>query len=287
MFEQYKLVKLDPFNFSYNEALKVADLQTSSFRDNKMFNYWQGPDYTLLDYSTIRESITDPRTRLNKMIHNAKKYQQLVNAWACFFKKCTPGMQTWLLYDGEKLVSFCLWDLQKNMKSSTWWQRIQAWWINKYYTLWEFFTYLFHEHPILNPRMTELRTAESKHVDKLFIEELAQKSRTELESCLYPKREHYLYLAFLAVSSDYQRQGIGKNMILKTLNQIDNQDTLISSGGSEISAPQKIYLKASAAGLKLYQSLNFKKVLYIPNHFGASVHGMQQCRYKVEETRRL
>lgn len=290
MFENYTLHKVDPFNFSYAESLQVAEVAVQAFQHTGLFRFFHGSNYEFgNDYNIVNQSITDPRTRLNTIVQRTKRYRELVHAWACMFKKefLHLGMEVWLLYDNDRLVSLILWELPISMRKRSFWQNLQAWCVTKYYELWEGLTNYFHfDHPIKNNRLPAWLNFERNLVQQTYPETeqvLLAKTREELESvkCVYPKRNQYLYLNLLAVSPYYQRQGIGKKLILNTLEQIGDGDTVIPVGNEQLVVPQKIYIRSTPEAYKLYQNLNFMETICVNTPWNFKMYGMQQLRSQV------
>uniref|UniRef100_A0A060T9U8 ARAD1B02464p n=1 Tax=Blastobotrys adeninivorans TaxID=409370 RepID=A0A060T9U8_BLAAD len=286
----YKLERIDPLHFSLDQALDVAELFLQSFQHDPYLQYVGGRYAQFgIDLQVVRESIRDPRQRLQELIHRAVRYKIHCYTRARFFHKLVrnPNTAAYGLYTEDRLLAgFVSYDFNHvvNPQLTTWTQRLYYSWLKFKYFVQEVWSYGldYYNNPLISPNRQNALDSYRKEFEtslghKNTLEYLTKVSSDELESLAYPddKGAYYTYLGYAFVSPFHQRKGLGQFMLEETITK--DVPLLLGSDAHDI-LPAKIMLKATAAGYPLYKKCGFKDVFSYTHRFGSnnfSFHRME------------
>lgn len=280
---KYELKKIDPFNFSDKDALDLALLHCRTFNRDTLLIWWHGPKY---DYDK-----TPIRLEKRGLFSSYNAHELLVKAWQRSYQLelLIHGMEHYNVYDGDAIVGLIQWLQPPAMRNPrSFFERLHAWIRTKYIQFKDWWTFLGSglEHPLNNPRIDEF----GDYGDGLMIEKygkwdtkaLAASSPEKLASVDVPyiQKDYYLYLSFLGVSPDYQRQGIAYKLFKQTLSKQPKTDIPIvdNETGNSVIAPQKVNIRSSDVGALLYKKLGCAEILQFFNDDGVEGIVFDQVR---------
>jgi GNAT superfamily N-acetyltransferase len=271
----YYTKRIDPLKVTFNETLQFAELLLDSFADDDLFHYWYGRKYRY-DHAikSVRQSIKDPRERLDAYVETARNYKRLTRAQGRDIRlrilSCSDeffGLYT--QQEGyERAVGLTVWRYPKYMQQKTGiWHKIYATWTFYKYKVIDFFEFFGQgTHPLNNKRGTEYFQAyveATQSIPDTPEEGDRLSTLTEEQLAVEPYREQdYVYLALFMISPDYQRRGLGTRFFEYSLTVVRNVQTpFVSKDGLHKSfGPSKQLLAGTTAGRQLYLKYGFKDV---------------------------
>jgi GNAT superfamily N-acetyltransferase len=271
----YYIKQIDPIAFTFNEALQFSELLLDSVAGDGLIHYWCGPRYEYHNaIAFIRNSLKDPRERLDAYIDKARSYKRLVHSHArsTFLSVLSPSIELTGLYtkqEGyERVVGMALWRYPIYMnKKQTIWHQIYALWVSFKYKLIEFFEFFGQGiHPVYNQRIVDFSRAFSEATGQIpntpeETDRLATLTEDQLAEQPYPDRD-YISLSIFMISPDYQRKGLGSSLLNFTLAGLrEGKTPFVSRDGLHTSyGPPKQLLISSPAGRNLYVKCGFKEI---------------------------
>jgi hypothetical protein len=276
---------VDPRSFAYKDALECSDVLLTSFKDSPLLQFWHGPDYRFeSDLVEIKERLRngqlDERVqRYKRLLHSNARHLQLMTldkrvVFCCLYRITEDQ-------DQRVLVGLSIWTMPPWLVPSMHGPgaetvlgrcslSLKASWLKLKYKVIEYFTYLGERYPLEMRHLIALARQEANvHLEELFngkypsADELSKRSYDELSKSLYPSPSaSYLLLWYFCISPNYQRMGLGAALFNQSLSYIPNKRITFTSadGKSKSEGPQKLVLRASSEGVKLYTKLGLDLV---------------------------
>lgn len=235
--------------------------------------------------SAIRQSIVDPRKRLDAYIQAMKLKKETVQAYGTYLHAALmfPRSLAWGLYHKgnlyDEMVGYAQWRMPLYFKDEVdarlgksglsyniwvWFKLIQL----KFRQFWTFLRYgqyltlhnerllrlKAHRKTLYDENSRPFMPTRPEHRDKL-----AQMSFEELKDQVYHSDDVF-YLGIFCVHPDYKRQGLGKALMQHCLNEIPVVKIPIASsdGKFSIEGPQQLTLLATDEGRPFYLSQGWK-----------------------------
>ncbi|PRT53187.1 hypothetical protein B9G98_00807 [Wickerhamiella sorbophila] len=244
--------EIDPANASYAQASEICNLISYAFQNDDFFKVLLGPRYFM---------------PLPPPVGSAWHYRKLhftdtLKMWARLKSNDTRNFE--LLNDNNEIIGFSSWGVPRSLKVETpRWRRVSIWLIKKLLAVVN--TVLFFGEGDLSPptRWNKARVMFDE-IDKdlgwlnVKDEDLAHLDLDSLTKTLY-HQETMWWCFSMAIHPNYHRQGYGKALFSRCLEELKPFYPTFKDGEAEISGPAKYGLFASPQGRGLYESMGFVK----------------------------
>lgn len=284
---KYYLKQINPYKYKYVDALRTAELGLRSFEDNVLTKYRLPEVYhykgNMLD--KYRQSIIDPRERLQMYINHSKRYSNLCHLLmgSYYQNALDPNFKCYELYtaDGEaigyasmrypdfdapRVAEDVIAAFNGGYVTRLLW-KVYVRWINIKLFIMGYLRiskWLFGGGGFFSSAYyTSENSSQNDYIRNYVLPgnetELSNKTYDELRELYYPKSHLYL-LHMLMLDSRYQGKGLGRILLETAIYDIkaDHVEFHDKNGVVTATGPVKIDVKATEEGKVLYDKMGFQ-----------------------------
>lgn len=259
-----------PKHLSKYDYDQLAETQLYAFKNEGSNVCMLGDDFKFPEYQFIRQTIIDPRERLDELIRRTKNQKRYLDDLHRNIKRKVLQQNTalWVMYDDQRIAGYALWDLPQcvskdvELEKTGWLHALKIKWHKFICTIADFWNNLSSDWRKMEQRMAEYS---AMHTDKFdppleYLNHTTEELTNEQTVLSRPyKRQDNVYLFLFIIDPMYQKQRLGEKLLIYTMNQIPvkEQDLHSTDGQTVVYGPQKLMLTATKEAMRLYQKVGF------------------------------
>lgn len=271
----YSVRTFSPDTFTYQDALRLAEIFVDAFSLDDLHSYGWGPRYNAFtEPFELWKSEGSPMEKLKGYDERIKNHITMLNYYARYFHSLvlTPGEWVYGVFDSNNtLVAIGNWRSPKSMPRprESFGAMVRRLWYTAKYGIREIILFLKGAHPVYNLRWLNVLNTFKPSLVRIpntpeTQDEFASKTYDDLKETEYP--EHMLsYVHIVAVSRGAQRKGLGKLLLKDMIADMPKEAEFRSSDGSKVATgPGKHYLFSSSSGKGMYLKMGYQLLDTIP-----------------------
>lgn len=265
---EYTVRAYDRDTFTYNDALRVAEVMLDAFAFDDLHPYIWGPRYSKFsDPIELWKATGSPMHKLVGYHQRVADYNFTLNMYARFFHNIVlkPNETVYGVYDNnDELVAMGNWMMPPDIPvPESLWARLRRLYYKAKYIIVDVLLMLRHEHPATTPRIENVNKTVGPWFERIpwtrdTKEQFASKTHAELKDTEYPSSSLSM-VRFVAVTHAAQRKGVGNLLLTAMMADMPHNIPFRSDDGSKTAVgPGKNFLFASTPGKSLYLKMGYK-----------------------------